>query len=415
MNKVEQASNSYFNDLPFTQKWARELLLKVLAALPYGYLELRENGQLLATFGKTDDDLKANVDVLDARFYPQLLLNGSIGAGETYVNQYWRSSDVTSVIRLFARNLPLLDELERKLGWLVWPKNLITLLRRRNTQKQAKENISSHYDLGNELYTRFLDKSMMYSSAIYPKPDSPLEEAQLHKLQTICDKLELKETDHLLEIGTGWGGLAIFAAKNYGCKITTTTISKEQFEFAKAQIALHGLEDKINLILQDYRTLDGKYDKLVSIEMIEAVGKEYFSEYFSKCSSLLKPGGLLLIQSITIADQRYKNYSNNLDFIQKHVFPGGFLPSIQAISQHICDDTNLVMRHLQDIGIDYANTLKDWHQRFNNKWDELVPLGYDEQFKRLWNYYFCYCEGGFRERTISAIQFVAGKPSYERS
>ena len=279
----------------------------------------------------------------------------------------------------------------------------------KNTTAGSKRNILAHYDLGNELYTRFLDKEMMYSSAIYPTNTATLAEAQQHKLQTICEKLELTEHDHLLEIGTGWGGLAIYAAQNYGCHVTTTTISDAQHQYAYDRIKALGLTNKINLLKKDYRELTGTYDKVVSIEMIEAVGFQFLPSFFKQCNSRLKSGGKLLLQSITIADQRFSHYKNNVDFIQRYIFPGGFLPSITELNKHLTKHTDLVTEHIEDIGLDYARTLADWRSNFLAAWPELVQLGYDDQFKRLWLYYLGYCEGAFLERSTSTIQLVARK------
>ena len=296
--------------------------------------------------------------------------------------------------------------------WLALPIRKLNHLATRNSATQAKKNIAAHYDLGNKLYTRFLDDSMMYSSAIYPSPESSLAEAQQEKLRTICEKLQLSPNDHLLEIGTGWGGLAVYAAKNYGCKVTTTTISDEQHQYAAEWLEREGLQDQVTLLKQDYRLLEGQYDKLVSIEMIEAVGKEYLPTFFKKCSSLLKQQGVMLLQSITISDQRLDSYSKGVDFIQKHIFPGGFLPSQLLINQHLKKHTDMMVRDLHDIGLDYAKTLQHWHSELLKNKDVLAQDGYDERFMNMWRYYFSYCEGGFLERTISTVQLVVGKPSY---
>ena len=335
-----------------------------------------------------------------------------MGAGESYLDGLWDSDDVTAVVRIFARNLPTLDEWENKFKWLTMPINKIQHLARRNTKDQAKKNIEAHYDLGNKLYTRFLDPTMMYSSAIYPDPNATLNDAQNYKLKAICDKLQLTEADHLIEIGTGWGGLAVYAAKHYGCNVTTTTISEEQHAWAKDWIEREGLENKITLLKKDYRLLDGKYDKLVSIEMIEAVGKQYLGNFFEKCASLLKDDGLMLLQSITIDDRRYDSYSNSVDFIQKYIFPGGFLPSQYQLNAHLKKYTNMMIRDLHDIGVDYAKTLNHWYEAFISAKDELLNDGYDERFMRMWTYYLKYCEGGFLERTISTVQLVISKPQY---
>ncbi|MEP2617567.1 MAG: cyclopropane-fatty-acyl-phospholipid synthase family protein, partial [Marinomonas sp.] len=281
-----------------------------------------------------------------------------------------------------------------------------------NTKKGSKDNISAHYDLGNDFFFLFLDPTMMYSSAIYPQQEASLEEAAVHKLDRICQKLQLTEADHLLEIGTGWGGMAIHAAKHYGCKVTTTTISKEQYEFAKERVEAEGLQDKITLLLKDYRDLEGQYDKLVSIEMIEAVGHEYYDSYFSKCSELLKPHGVMVIQAITIADQRYDYARRSVDFIQRYIFPGGCLPSNQVIAHKIASKTDMQIVGLEDITEHYAKTLADWRTRFHEARHHVLDMGFDDVFCRMWDFYLAYCEGGFKERAISTGQFVFAKPEH---
>lgn len=405
----QRESHSYIDKL------AKNILLKVFSSLPEGYLIVKEQGVLVDTFGNKESDLHAEINFLDGSVYKKLLLGGSVASGETFTDNLWETPNLTNVIRIFARNLPMLDAWEAKMNWLATPIRKLTNLRKRNSHNQAKKNIAAHYDLGNPLYSQFLDNSMMYSSAIYPQGSASLEQAQAHKLKTICDKLQLTENDHLLEIGTGWGGLAIFAAKNYGCTVTTTTISEEQFAYAKQWIAKEGLESKINLLKEDYRNLRGTYDKLVSIEMIEAVGKEYLPNFFTKCNSMLKDNGVMLLQSITIDDRRFDSYSNDVDFIQKHIFPGGFLPSQLQLNLHLKKFTQLMIRDLHDIGLDYAKTIAHWSSRFNQRKEELLHSGYDERFMRLWNYYFSYCEGGFLERSISTVQLVLTKPQYNQS
>ncbi|MEW9798792.1 class I SAM-dependent methyltransferase [Alteromonas sp. CYL-A6] len=393
-------------------RFYRGLFFKCLSILPMGCITLFENGEKVGQFGDADSDLRANVNILDPSAYRQFMFGGSIAAGETYMNGLWTSDDLTAVIRIFARNLPMLDAWEKKFKWLSMPLMKLQHLSNRNTRKQAKKNIEAHYDLGNRLYSRFLDNTMMYSSAIYPDPNASLSEAQNHKLRTICDKLQLTPDDHLLEIGTGWGGLAVYAAKHYGCKVTTTTISEEQFAYATQWIAREKLEDKITLLKKDYRLLEGSYSKLVSIEMIEAVGKEYLGNFFEKCSSLIRDDGLMLLQSIIIDDRRYDSYANSVDFIQKYIFPGGFLPSQYEINAHLKRFTDMSVRDLQDIGLDYAKTLNDWYLAFNSARDALMDDGYDERFMRMWTYYLKYCEGGFLERTISTVQLLLSKPHY---
>ena len=387
----------------------RALLLKVLSKASEGHFVLKENGTIIAEVGSPSADLQAEADVLDQRAYERALLGGNTAAGEAYVDGWWTSPDITQVTRFFSRNLSMMDYWDSRFGWLLKPFKTMRYLRRLNSKRQAKKNILAHYDLGDELYQTFLDSKMQYSSAIFDVESNSLEEAQVNKLTRICDQLKLSEDDHLLEVGSGWGGLAIFAAENYGCQVTTTTISDNQYKYAKNKIDAAGLSNKINLLSDDYRLLQGKFEKVVSVEMIEAVGKKYLSGYFQKLNDLLKPGGLLMLQAITIADQRLKSYSSNEDFIQKHIFPGGFLPSVYLISKILADSTELVMRDFRDIGLDYSKTLSHWHKNLLEKKDALNQLGYDDQFYNLWTYYLGYCEGGFLERRISASQMLMSK------
>tara|TARA_E500000178_G_scaffold331664_1_gene364757 strand:- start:881 stop:2131 length:1251 start_codon:yes stop_codon:yes gene_type:complete len=387
----------------------RALLLKVLSKASEGHFVLKENGTIIAEVGSPSADLQAEADVLDQRAYERALLGGNTAAGEAYVDGWWTSPDITQVTRFFSRNLSMMDYWDSRFGWLLKPFKTMRYLRRLNSKRQAKKNILAHYDLGDELYQTFLDPKMQYSSAIFDEEGNSLEEAQVNKLTRICDQLKLREDDHLLEVGSGWGGLAIFAAENYGCQVTTTTISDNQYRYAKNKIDAAGLSNKINLLSDDYRLLQGKFEKVVSVEMIEAVGKKYLSGYFQKLNDLLKPGGLLMLQAITIADQRLKSYSSNEDFIQKHIFPGGFLPSVYLISKILADSTELVMRDFRDIGLDYSKTLSHWHKNLLEKKETLSQLGYDDQFYNLWTYYLGYCEGGFLERRISASQMLMSK------
>jgi cyclopropane-fatty-acyl-phospholipid synthase len=409
---INEQTLSNPGSLSWGDKLGRAIMLKVFASLPEGELVIKENGVLVDVFGQKGSELHAEINFIDLSAYRRLLFGGSVASGETYTEGLWNTPNLTNVIRIFARNLPVLDSWESRLDWLALPLRKIAHLARRNSTDQAKKNIADHYDLGNKLYTRFLDESMMYSAAIFPSPEASLQQAQQHKLKTICDKLQLSVEDHLLEIGTGWGGLAIYAAKHYGCKVTTTTISDEQHQFAADWIEREGLQQQITLLKKDYRLLDGQYDKLVSIEMIEAVGKEYLPTFFRQCSGLLKKQGLMLLQSITISDHRFDGYSKGVDFIQKHIFPGGFLPSQVLINQHLRKHTDMMIRDLHDIGLDYAKTLQDWHTVLLQNKDELAKDGYDERFMNMWRYYFSYCEGGFLERTISTVQLVVSKPAY---
>ena len=408
---VEQASGLKISkQASWLDKRCRSLVFSVLAKIDYGQIELVDHSErfLFPEFAE-NKSLLGRINIHDRSVYRDFVKGGSIGAAEAFIAGKWSSPNLTTVIRIFARAQQQTDALEQQRPWLTKLKYALLHRGNRNSQAGSKKNILAHYDLGNELYSRFLDPEMMYSSAIYPQEEASLAQAQLHKLSTICQRLELKASDHLLEIGTGWGGLAIYAAQEYGCKVTTTTISDAQHAYAKSRIEQLGLGDKITLLKRDYRELTGEYDKLVSIEMIEAVGFEYLPSFFKQCNQRLKPGGKLLIQSITIADQRFDYYKRSVDFIQRYIFPGGFLPSITVLAQNLTQHTELVTESIDDIGLDYAKTLAHWRDAFLNSWSELTEFGYDEQFKRLWLYYFAYCEGAFLERSTSTVHMVARK------
>ena len=391
------------------QVWLREMLLRVLRRARKGQLVLREQGMIVSIVGSPDDDLRAEVDILDGRLYPRVLLGGDTAAAEAYMDGWWTSPDLSAVIRFFARNLEVTDDWGRRFGWLFRPASLLRLGARRNSRKQARRNIRRHYDLEVDFYRGFLDRRMQYSSAIFSRPGEALAEAQLHKLNRICELLELRPDDHLLEVGCGWGGLAIHAARHWGSKVTAVTNSFAQFEFVRERVLREGLGNRVEVVNRDYRQIEGSYDKLVSVEMIEAVGHDYLTTYFRKLNELLKPGGRLMLQAITIADQRFEEYSRSEDFIRKHVFPGGFLPSLSLICELMARKTDLVMRDLLDIGLDYADTLARWRESFLENLGALREHGYPAEFLRLWDYYFAYCEGGFRERRISAVQLLASK------
>ncbi len=387
----------------------KTLVLKLLKKLTAGQLTLHD-GKQYTVYGQTNSDIKATINVKHVAFYRKVLFGGSIGAADSYIDSDWETDHLTNVIRVLARNQMVLQRMEKRFALLTIPVQRLRHLLRRNNQSGSKKNILAHYDLGNAMYQTFLDPTMMYSAAVYPTPDSSLDEAAIYKLDQICRRLQLQPEDHVIEIGTGWGGFAIHAATTYGCRITTTTISDAQYDEASRRIKAAGLEHKITLLKQDYRKLTGQYDKLVSIEMIEAVGYNYLPEFFKTCSKLLKDNGLMFLQAITLNDQLYKAYLRGVDFIQSHIFPGGCILSNQTLFNQIAQHTDMVIRNLDDIGLDYARTLEDWRSRFNANSAAVTALGYDERFKRLWDFYFCYCEGGFRERTISTVQLTAAKP-----
>ncbi len=407
-------------ELTTTQKAARGVLFQCLQKMEIGCLTVIESFKTETTerserFSTPNGDyngepVAATIEVKHPGFYSRLLQGGSIAAGEAYMDGWWDSPDLTALMKLMALNLRALDKLEEQGSWLAKLLYKFSHWSNRNSEENSRKNIHAHYDLGNNLYEAFLDTNMLYSSALYNHADDSLEQAQINKMDRLCQQLELKPTDHVVEIGTGWGAMAIYMAEQYGCQVTTTTISEEQHAYAEQKIKERGLEDKITLLKEDYRNLTGTYDKLVSIEMIEAVGKQFLPSYIKVCESLLKSGGLMAIQAITIADQRYDYYSNNVDFIQKYIFPGGFLPSVTSLTQATTKYSDLVTRDLFDIGLDYAKTLNEWHLRFNRAESEVRSFGYDDRFVRMWRYYLSYCEGGFLARTISAVHMTFQRP-----
>ena len=359
--------------------------------------------------------LHATIRVLDPGFFRQVAANGSVGAGEAYMDGLWRCSDLVSLVRILVRNRDRLDAMETGLarlgGWVMRALHIL----QRNTRRGSRRNIAAHYDLGNELFQLFLDENLMYSSAIFATPDDTLEDAQRRKLDRICRKLELAPSDHVVEIGTGWGGFALYAAKRHGCRVTTTTVSREQYELAAQRVQAAGLSDRVKLLRQDYRDLEGRFDKLVSIEMIEAIGHQYLDAYFDKCASLLKVDGLALIQAITIEDHRYDQALNSVDFIKRHIFPGSFIPSIAAMQASIARSSDFKLLNLEDFGSSYALTLRHWRQRFFAQLERVRSLGYPERFVRMWEFYLCYCEGGFIERSIGVSQLLLARPRCPRA
>ena len=395
-----------------TDRWAKRGVLKFLSHISKGYLVI-DDGEESHVFGDANSSLCARVVVTHHITYKDILFNGLVGAGEAYMRGAWTSPDVVAVVRVMCANLDAMQKINSV--WSSINQGLASMVHRfwrANSQENARLNIAAHYDLGNDFFGLFLDPSMMYSSAIYSEKATTLNEAATYKLEHICQRLQLKSEDHLLEIGTGWGGMAIYAAQHYGCRVTTTTISKEQYDYAAAQVKAAGLEDKVTLLLDDYRDLEGQFDKLVSIEMIEAVGHRYYASYFDTCSRLLKEDGLMLIQAITVPDQRYELTRRKTDFIQRYIFPGGELPSLTEIAQQLTTRTNLQMINLDDITLDYAKTLADWREGFLQQLEEVKNQGFDDVFIRMWDFYLAYCEGGFRERTISTVQLLMAKPRF---
>ncbi|MCP4789663.1 MAG: class I SAM-dependent methyltransferase [Gammaproteobacteria bacterium] len=388
---------------------ARKQIFRLFNQLKGGQILLEEAGEV-TVFGESEkpSDLTVVLNVNDSRFWLDITLNGGLGAGESYMQGRWSCSNLTSLLRLMLRNLSVSDGMSRISSALQASQQVWYRLRR-NTLKGSRDNIQAHYDLSNNLFGLFLDARMMYSSAYYQTPDMDLDQAAEAKLRHVCRKLQLGPQDHLLEIGTGWGGLAIYAAQKFGCKVTTTTISKQQYLYAKQAVKAAGLSKQITLLCQDYRELEGQYDKLVSIEMVEAVGHEYLPTYFQQCDHLLKPQGRMLLQAITIRDDRYQQALSRVDFIKRHVFPGGFLPSRSILCQTLEQATSLVPIHEEDIGLHYARTLADWKQRFDRQHQRVLELGYPEAFVRMWRYYLDYSQAGFLEGYLGTWQMVLEK------
>ncbi len=410
---IEDRRHAEPSAYPRLARIARRLILSRLDGLEGCRLTIVDaDGRF--EFGRGDNTLRATLTVHDPVFYVDVIGAGSVGAGESYMDGAWSTDDLVSMVRIFVRNLPLLDRMERGLATLTNPARRALHWLHRNTRRGSRRNIAAHYDLGNEMFEQFLDRNMMYSCAVYESDDMDLEAASDAKLERICRKLDLKPDDHVLEIGTGWGGFALYAASRYGCRVTTTTISRAQHDRAKQRIHAAGLSERIELRLDDYRDLDGRYDKIVSIEMIEAIGHRYMPLFFERAAKLLKDDGMMLLQAITIADQRYRQALKAVDFIQRHVFPGSFLPSVTAMAQAATDASDLRIFHLEDIGPHYARTLNTWRKRFLSRADAVRRLGYPDPFLRMWEFYLCYCEGGFIERAIGDVQLLLVKPGCRR-
>lgn len=391
--------------------FSRSLVRKYLAGLRQGQIELLESsGQRELLGSLSEDGLRAELTVHQPDFFSSLLRRGELGLAESRMRGHWSSPDLTTLLRILYRNSAarggmrsftgsISQLLDRGRHWLA-----------RNSLRGSQRNIAAHYDLGNEFFSLFLDPTMMYSSAVFDAEHRTLEQAAVHKLDSICRKLNLQPGHHVIEIGTGWGGFALHAAQNYGCRVTSTTISRRQYELASRRIRDAGLEDRVNLLLQDYRTLSGNYDRLVSIEMIEAVGHDYLPVYFETCGRLLNPGGRMLVQAITIPDQRYDSYRRSIDFIRRYIFPGGHLPSMTAMQQAAASRTDLLLNAVEQFPDSYARTLREWRSRFMSRLSEVREQGFDERFIRMWEYYFCYCEAAFLEQAVGVAHLIWERP-----
>ena len=376
------------------------------------------NGALRITDGWGDEivgdgkGLAAEMRVIDPTIYRRLMISGSLGAAEGWMDQQWTTDNLTDLVRLFVRNIALSDTLDRGLSGIAALIASLVHRNKANSRVGSRKNIRAHYDLGNDLFSLFLDSTMTYSAAIFDTNHKTLESASINKLNRICQRLNLEKDDHLLEIGCGWGSLAIHAAKYYGARVTAVTISQSQLDFAKSRAEFEGIGNRIDFQLRDYRDIKGRFKKIASIEMVEAVGHQYLPEFFKCCGKLLDHDGCLVIQAITMPDQRYKKYRKSCDFIQKYIFPGSCVPSLEAMLAQVKLRSNMKLIHLDDIGTQYAETLNHWHDRFSNSENEARTLGYSDRFIRLWHYYLSYCEAGFQERYLSNLQMVFAKPGW---
>ena len=415
---MNQLATATFDDgtapLGALDRFLRRRLLAQLARLRGGSLVL-EDACGTAVLGEpgAPGGMHARIRVLDPRFYRALAANGSVGAGQAWIDGDWRCDDLVSLVRLLVRNRGQLDRMESgfaragALGLRAWH------ALRRNTRAGSRRNIAAHYDLGNDFFGLFLSPDLMYSSALWTDDaGDTLEAASERKLERICRKLQLAPGDRVVEIGTGWGGFALHAAGRHGCHVTTTTISREQHALATRRVAEAGLTDRVTVLLQDYRELEGRFDKLVSIEMVEAIGAQYLDTWFERIGALLEPDGIALVQAITIEDHRYAQALRSVDFIKRHVFPGSFIPSLAALMAAKTRAGDLALLHQEDFGLSYARTLQAWRERFLARLPEVRAQGFDDAFVRLWQFYLAYCEGGFRERSIGVSQLLFARPGY---
>jgi cyclopropane-fatty-acyl-phospholipid synthase len=391
----------------------RRILLSGLSRIEHGELCVVEDGAM-HRFGRVTSEFpqRVTLTVLDPQFYAHTSFGGTVGVGESFINDHWRCDNLTGLVQIIIGNSAMLDRVDSGVARIGQPLLRIAHWFSRNSRKGSERNIAAHYDLGNDLYKLMLDETMAYSCGIFASHETTLAEASRAKFDAACRKLSLKPGDELLEIGTGWGGLAVYAAQNYGCHVTTTTISREQYAYSVDLVASLGLRDRVKVLLEDYRALTGRFDKLVSIEMIEAVGARYLDTYLAKCSSLLKNNGAMLLQSITLQDQYYRKALRTVDFIQRFVFPGSFIPSINAIADSLRRVTDMKVFHMEDIGPHYARTLATWRENFFRNLNRVKELGYPDSFVRLWDFYLSYCEAGFAARRLGDVQLLLTRPGY---
>jgi len=394
----------------------KRIVLGLLSGMTHGFMRIAMPDGEILELGDKDSPFKAAIRIVRDSFFRKCVLYGDVGFGEAYVDGDWDTDSVSAVIKWFllnVENAPTISGSRKKFiaGNFLKVFNRVYHKLRSNNIRGSRNNIAEHYDLSNEFFKLFLDETMTYSSAFFSRTDETLKSAQLEKYDLLCRKLKIQSSDHLLEIGSGWGGFALYAARKYGCRITTTTISEEQYAYATELFRREHLDNLIEIRLADYRTLTGSYDKIVSIEMLEAVGHEYLETYFAKCNELLKKNGVLAFQVITCADSRYESLRKNIDWIQKHIFPGSLLPSVGALNRAINHTGDMVMRHMEEFGLSYARTLAQWRENFHGRLEQVRMLGFDERFIRKWNYYLSYCEGAFAMRNISVVQLVYTRPN----
>lgn len=396
---------------PF-DRWAKRTILRRLSNLDRGQIQI-DDAEGTVRLGRRDD-LYVTLKVNDPSFFRQALLGGTLSVAETYLRGAWDCDDLTSLFRIFIRNLDASEKLDRRVAWVLGWSHRLFHWWHANTIHGSRQNIQAHYDLGNDFFRLWLDETMAYSCGIFKDRDTSLAEASIEKFDRVCRRLRLNASDHVLEIGTGWGGFAIHAASRYGCRVTTTTISKEQLDVAIRSVQSAGLTSRVKLLQQDYRNLEGRFDKLVSLEMIEAVGHKNLDAYFRQCGRLLRPDGSMMLQAIIMPESRYAEYLRTVDFIQRYVFPGGSLPSISAILGAVGRTSDLRLVHAEDFAPHYAETLRRWRHAFHNHLDEVRQIGFPDRFIRLWDYYLCYCEAVFEERHISVLQMQFDKPLCRR-
>tara|TARA_R110000868_G_scaffold132380_3_gene343199 strand:- start:22418 stop:23671 length:1254 start_codon:yes stop_codon:yes gene_type:complete len=413
---MEEVKRWDIAEYPYKKNWARKAVFSLLKSFSLGSLSIElPNGDIVQT-GDEAEASDAVIQIKNERFFKRCVLGGDIAFGEAYVDGDWDTPDITAVIRWMIKNVEnsgVMSGSKSKTAFfnLLGQANRLGHLVKRNTKAGSKNNISFHYDLSNDFYAKWLDPTMTYSCGYFADQETSLEQAQVNKYQLLCDDLAIQPADHVLEIGCGWGGFMEHAVSKYGCKYTGVTISIEQLNFAKQRAKALGIEDKVSLLFCDYRDLEGKFDKIVSIEMIEAVGHEFLPVYFGKLQSLLKKEGLLTIQVITSPDARYNEFRKGVDWIQKHIFPGSLLPSVEAMTRAVRKTGDMHLVNLRDIGTHYAKTLNQWRDAFNKEWSEIHPLGFDQAFRRKWNYYLSYCEAAFEMRNISDVQLTWSRPN----